>query len=165
MPNVISFPFLGGATSPTFTITLLSLASSVVGVGRQSTMIDNSTDNRGAAIVTLRLRTGTTPTINRTFKVYLIQSDDSTGSTVIRSDGAGASDAALTIVNARLLGTMRMNSASSGQDFTGSFDTWLIAPLGLEWGRAIVHDTAVNLDGTEANHLKHYRYYDPQIED
>lgn len=160
MVNQIRWPFVDPAA---ITITLASLATSVVGVGRQSTLIDNDTNWRGAAMIYLRLRTGTTPVIDTLFHIYLIlSSDDAT--TPIRSDGAGATDAGLTIVSANKLGTIPMNSVTSDQDYVGIFDTFKIAPLGAQWGIAVVHDTGVNLNSTEGNHIKQYSYYDPEVQ-
>lgn len=147
----------------TFALTLASLATSVVGVGRQSTLEDNDTDWRRAAMIYLRIRTGTTPTIDTLFHIYLILSSDE-ATTPIRSDGAGATDAGFTVVNAPKLGTIRMNSVTSDQDYEGIFDTGPIAPLGPQWGIAVVHDTGVNLNSTEGNHIKQFRYYDPEVQ-
>lgn len=136
-----------------FTITLASLASSVVGVGRQSTLIDNTTDLYIGAKIYLKLKMGTTPTINTLVYIYLIQYDDS----AIADDAAGATDAALTVVNATLLGTILCNAATTGLLYTGIFDTRnIVDSLGPKWGIAIVNATGAALDSTEGSHLKNW---------
>lgn len=163
MVNAVRWDFIDTDTSkPTFTITLASLASSSAGVGRQSTLIDNDTNWYPAAMVYLELEVGTSPTADTLFWVYLIRSSDDTNA--IRDDGAGASDAAWTALNAPLLGTMRCDSTTTGLKYRGLFDTWPLGPLGPQWGIGIVHNTGVALDSTEGNHLKQYNYYHPEIQ-
>jgi hypothetical protein len=138
-------------TRQTFTITLATLAAAA---GRQSTMIDNSIDLFYAALVSLRIRSGgAAPTAGMVYEVYLLRGDGT-----IRDDGAGASDAALTVENAPLLGTIVV-TANASKDFYGVFDTAPHGPLGSEWGIAVVNATDQALDGTESNHVKGYTYY------
>jgi hypothetical protein len=149
---------LGSRTS--FTITLASLASSTTGVGRQATLVDNTTTKAAAALVYLKITTGTTPTINKNVYVYLLRYDNS----AIGDDSVGASDAAWTRVNAQLLGTIFVNSASSNIAYYGVFDTAFLGVLGPKWAIGIVHDTAVNLNSTEGNHLYAYIPYNPEVQ-
>ena len=123
------------------TIDLDALASSEAGVGRQSTIVSN-TNNAQIIHLFVQILTGTTPAIDTNIFVYLIKSDGTH-----RSDGAGASDAGITIVNAPLLGVIRMNSASTGQEFHGEFT---IYNPGIEWGIAIVQDTVATLGAGSA---------------
>ena len=142
MANEIQEKF---SASAAITISLASLASSTTGVGRQSTIISNATTKYSKVIVYLKVKQGTSPTGNRGVYVYGIRSDGT-----IRTDGAGASDAGLTVLNAPLLGTMvNKSSPSTGDLLYGEF---VFYDPGPEWGIAIVHDTAVNLDSTEGNH-------------
>jgi hypothetical protein len=160
MPNLIHYPHVAVAT---FTITLASLGSSSAGVGRQSTLIDNDTTWRMAARIYLRIQVGTTPTADTLIHAYLIlSSDDAT--TPIRNDNAGASDAAWTALNAEPLGTLLVDSATSDLYYYGIFDTWKHGPLGPQWGIGIVNATGVALGSTEGNHIKQYRYYDPEVQ-
>lgn len=146
-------------TKATFTLTLASLAS---GSGRQSTMVANSS-NYPAAIVTMKIRSGgVAPTAGTTYDVYLLRGDDAASSTY-RTDGAGASDAALTVENAQLLGSIVV-TASTAKDFYGEFDTAPLGPLGPEWGIAVVNRSGQALDSTEGNHLKGYVYYVPEVQ-
>lgn len=133
------------SASAGFTITLASLASSTSGVGRQSTLIDNSATKYKRIIVYIKVKQGTSPTGNRFVYVYGIRGDGT-----IRDDAAGASDAAFTRLNAMELGVLANKaSPATGDLLTGSF---VFENPGPEWGIAIVHDTGVNLDSTEGNH-------------
>jgi len=153
MANDILAEF-GGNTN--LTLTLASLASSTAGVGRQSTIVDNSTTRYQIIHLFMKITTGTTPTANRNFYIYLIKSNGT-----LRSDGAGASDAAITRLNARLLGAIAMNSATSNVAYYGEF---IIRNPGKEWGIIVVHDTGVNLNSTEGNHGYSWYGENPEIQ-
>jgi hypothetical protein len=141
-----------------FTLTLASLAS---GSSRQSSMVANP-NGRPAAIVYLRIRSGAVaPTAATTYEVYLLRGD--TNATPYRSDGAGAADAAITIENAQLLGTIAV-TATANKDFFGDFDTSPLGPLGAEWGIAVKNQSGQALNATEANHLKRFVTYVPEIQ-
>ncbi len=143
----------------TFTCTLASLAD---GSARQSTMINNSS-NYPAAIVYLRIKSGATaPTAGAVYEIYLLRGDDAATSTY-RTDNAGAADAALTIENAQLLGTLVV-TATASKNFYGEFDTSPLGPLGPEWGIAIRNKSGQALSATEADHLKEYVYYVPEVQ-
>jgi len=142
------------ASVASFTITLASLASSTTGGGRQSTIVDNTTNLYTSAQIELAIKVGTSPTANSLIYVYLIR--DNNDVTPLRDDGAGASDATITIINAPLLGTILCNASTTGATYRGIFDTKPLGSLGPKWGIAIVNATGVNLDSTEANHIKSY---------
>jgi len=138
-----------------FTITLASLAN---GAGRSSAKITNSND-RPAAIITLKIRSGgTAPTLNRTYKIYLLR-DAGT----IATDGWGGTDAAFTPVNAKVIGQIKV-TASTNTDFYIDIDTSDFGPLGEEWGIAVYNDSGQALNGTEANHAYKYKYYYPEVQ-
>jgi hypothetical protein len=139
-----------------FTITLAALAS---GSARQSTIIANA-NNRAAALIYLRLESGNAPAAGTIYELYLIRDD---GVTNIRTDGAGAADAAITIVNAQLIGTIVVTNAAN-TNFYGDFDTSPLGPLGPKWGIAIRNSTDQAMNAVEANHLKEYAYYLPEIQ-
>jgi hypothetical protein len=131
-----------------FTITLASLASSTTGVGRQTTLVDNTTNKYLAAQVELKITMGTTPTANTLVYVYLIRYDN----TAIADDGAGASDAGWTQINAPLLGTILCSAATSNVAYYGVFNTGFLGELGPKWGIGIVNSTGAALNSTEGNH-------------
>lgn len=132
------------------TITLASLATSTAGVGRQSTFIDN-TDNAQMVRIYFDVTTGTSPTANKSIQFYLLCRDDHS-SPNITTDGAGASDAGLTIVSASLVFVVQ-TSNTSDTHYRGSF---LIRNPGISWAIAVVHDTGVNLNATGGNHIIRY---------
>lgn len=141
-----------GSSYSALTISLNSLATSTAGVGRQSTMVDNSTLKYDGALLNVLIKLGTSPTANKSVYVYLLQSNGTN-----RTDGAGASDAALTVKNAALIGIMTTGSApATGDNLRKTFE---LTGLGQEWGIAIVHDSAVNLDSTAGNHVITYAGY------
>lgn len=158
MANEIKDKF---STSAALTITLASLASSTAGAGRQSTIVDNSSTRWGEILLYVLLKQGTSPTGNKGANIYLIR-DDADATTAHRSDGAGASDAAITILNAPLVGRL-VNKASpaTGDNLYGEF---VIYKPGPKWGVAVVHDTGVNLDSTGSNHWIRWIGTNPEVQ-
>jgi hypothetical protein len=138
----------------TMTITLASLASSVAGVGRQSTIVDNTSTKFLSALVNVKVTVGTTPTANTPIYVYLIRSN--ADGTPIQDDGSGASDAALTVVNSPLLGVINCPAATSDTAYYGIFDTSALGPLGPKWGIAVVQSTVTNFNSTAGNHIVNF---------
>ncbi|MFZ5985501.1 MAG: hypothetical protein ACOYWZ_00020 [Bacillota bacterium] len=152
MVNEIRLKDIAAAT---FTCTLASLATASA---RQSTMVTNTNDYP-AALVFFKIRSGTVaPTAGALYEVYLLRGDGT-----IRDDNAGALDAAITIENAPLLGTIVV-TATIGKDFYGVFDTAPLGPLGNEWGIAVKNSSGQALDATEANFRKAYVYYVPEVQ-
>ncbi len=144
-------------TPADFTISLASLASSVAGVGRQSDLISNS-NNYPAAMIYLEPMTGTAPTANTFYEVYLIRAEKFTSPDYV-TDGGGVSDAAITIVNAQLIGAIKVGN-NANTVFRKEIDTKPFGPLGPAWGIAIVNaGTGQNMNSTEGNHSKKYAYY------
>lgn len=130
-----------------FTLTLSSLANSTAGVGRQSSLIDNTLTQFPSALVSLNIKVGTSPTANSLIYVYLIRSNND--GTPIADDNAGTSDAGITIVNAPLLGVMLCSATTTGANYRAIFDTKFLGSLGPKWGIAIVNSTGVALNSTE----------------
>lgn len=141
----------------TFTITLASLAS---GAARQSSILTNS-NNRAAAVIYLKIQSGGgAPAAGTIYELFLIRDD---GITTLRTDNAGAADAAITINNAQLIGTLVVTN-NTNTNFTGDFDTAPLGPLGPKWGIAVRNSTDQALNATEANHVKEFAYYLPEIQ-
>ena len=155
MPNEIRTKPIAAAA---FTITLASLANAAA---RQSTLITNSNNYPAALIFLLIESGGTAPTAGATYDVFLIRSDDH--ASVVRDDAAGTSDAAITIENAQLLGSITV-TATINKNFYGVFDTTPLGPLGPTWGIAIKNNSGQALNATEGNHLKHYVYCVPEVQ-
>lgn len=142
----------------TLTITLASLANSTT-AGRQSTLVSNS-GNYPAALIFVKLRTGSSaPTAGSIIEVFLIRSDGTTA-----DDGAGASDAALTIENAPLLGTVAVLTNTTAKDLYAVFDTAPLGPLGGTWGIAVRNQSGTTLDTTAGNFSIGYSYYYPEVQ-
>jgi hypothetical protein len=157
MANEIKEVFSSAAA---LTITLASLPSSTSGVGRQATMVDNTLTRYQLVKVFCQIKLGTSPAANTSVYVYLVRGDRH--GTPYRTDGAGASDAAWTVLNAGLVGILRTKaSPSTGDLLYGDFD--IVSP-GPEWSVAVVHDTGVNLDSTGGNHFIHWVGADPEIQ-
>lgn len=150
----------------------LSLAPAGVGLAaagaRQSTMINNkasvgSDSGYPAALIYIKIKSGgVAPTVGKLYEIYLLRGDDPSASSY-RTDGATASDAAITIENATLIGTIVV-TGTAAKVFYGEFDTAPFGPLGPEWGIAIKNATDQALDTTESNHLKEFSYYIPEAQ-
>ena len=143
------YSFFGLSTSMTISLNTLATAT-----GRQSTLIENSALNEGAMMVRVfySIKTGTGPTANSTVVFYLIQGDNvASGGANIRTDGAGATDAAFTPVTASIMNVVQV-SGTTGVVYTGSF---LIRNPGPEWGIGVVNNTGVSLDSSAGGSLRY----------
>lgn len=134
-----------------FTITLASLANSTAGVGRQSTLIDNTSTKYTSAHIAVKFTVGTSPTANTLISVYLIRGDGT-----INDDNAGASDAGLTVKNAPLLGTILCTATTSDVAYYGFFDTKFLGSLGKTFGIAVVNSTGATSNATGGNFTAEY---------
>ena len=144
MPNII-LPEHGSSTA--MTITLASLAN---GSAQQPTMVNNL--NVGSLVhLYFLVTTGTSPTLNSLIEFYLLCGDDPASSN-IRTDNAGASDAAITIVSADQVFAQAV-SASSNVSYRNKFS--FLTP-GPEWGIAVKNSTGVALNATGSNHALRY---------
>lgn len=148
MANEIKDKF---ANSAAMTISLGSLAD---GAGRQSTMVDNATARYQEVLVYVKCKMGSSaPNANSIVEVYLIRGDKD-ATTEHRSDGAGASDAALTPLNAQLVGALRNRASPSGGDVL--YGEFVVHRPGPNWGVAIFNRTGQALDSTGSNHWVRY---------
>ena len=143
-------------TAATFTCTLASLASSTAGVGRQSTVIDNSTNLFDDALVTIKVKTGATGVSATGFiAVYAFGTTD--GGTTY-TDSAGATDAALTVSASRLIGTFpAIANATTYVSQQMSVAAAFGGILPAKWGIVVVNSSGAALDATEGNHAKQYQ--------
>ena len=146
-------------TKASFTHTLASLATAT---SRQTTMINNTSTFRPAAIVAFDIESnGSAPTAGSTYELYLLRGN--AASPTVSTDNAGASDAAITIENAPMLGAIVV-TATANKHFYGDFDTAALGPLGPLWGIAVKNNSGQSLHATEGNHLKTYQTYYQQIQ-
>lgn len=139
-------------TVATITITLGSLPSSTTGVGQQGAIIDNSTTRYKRASLKGKITLGTSPTVGAVY-IYAIKGEKTGG--VYRTDGAGATDAGFTVLNARLLDVYATKASPATGDVI-NIDC-IFEDLGPEWTIAVVHTTGVNLNSTNGNHVIEYR--------
>jgi hypothetical protein len=154
MANEIKDKF---ASSTALTVTLASLANAA---GRQSTIIDNTTNRYGRVALFVKVKMAAAGvTANSVVEVYLIR-DDNDG-TNHRSDGAGASDAAVTILNAALIGILRNGTSPNGTTIYGEF---VVDNVGPKWGIAVVNRTGAALDATGSNHWARYVGINPEVQ-
>lgn len=147
MANEIIKPLYSAVTA--LTITLASLATSTVGVGRQSTIFDNRTTRYKRILLFISIKQGTTPTGNKGVYIFLIR--DNFDTTPIRDDGAGATDAAHTVVSLTPIKTIINKAAPSTGDVLSG--TVMIEEPGPGFGVTINHDTVAAFDATGSNHV------------
>ncbi len=151
-----TFEALFGAAS-NFTLTLASLADSAT-AARQSTAVDNSSDLFLDALVLLKVKSGASAAGDEAVYVYAFASvDDGTTYT----EGAGASDAAITLTNpsnARLIGVIA--TPASGTTYIGGPFSVAAAFGGVlpkKWGIIVRNKSGAALDSTEGSHAKQWQ--------
>jgi len=153
MPNEIRTKPI---TKANFTITLASLANATA---RQSTLLTNSSNYPGALLY-FRIKSNAAPTAGSVYEIYLLRADETP---TLADDNAGASDAAITIENSPLLGTIVL-TATATKNFYGVFDTSVLGPLGPKWGIAVKNSSGQTVSTTEGDHGYEYVYYLPEIQ-
>lgn len=143
-------------TPAALTITLASLASSAVDVGRGSVAIDQK-DVSDAIDVLLggKITVGTTPTINTQIEVWLYSSWDD----VEYSGGNAGTDSATTATSLKtnmvLFAIIPVPVTTSDKAYT--FGPKSVAQafggvIPVQWGVFVTHNTGVNLNATGGNH-------------
>lgn len=155
MPNIVNAEH---GASMELSITIASLADAA---SRQSDMVDN-TDTAQMIRVYYKVTTGTSPTSNRSIEFYLLTGDApaQSGGSNIRTDNAGASDAAITLVSAKVVDVAQTDNTSD-KAYRGSF---LIRNPGPEWGIAVKNNTGAALNSTGGNHEIRYVTEDVEIQ-
>lgn len=147
---------LKNIASANFTITLAGLAN---GSARASASVDNSTTDYPFALVQLRITSGATaPTAGTLYEIYLLRRDANIG-----TDGWAGTDAAITIENAPMLGTIVV-TATAAKAFYGEFDTTVLGALGPTVGIAVKNSSGQAFSATEADHIKDYTFMVPEIQ-
>jgi hypothetical protein len=147
------------ASPATLTMTLASLASDTnLIAGRQSTVIDNSSNLYIDCIIGGKVTTGTSPTGSRQIEVWAFGSYDGT----TYQAGAGASDANFSPTGEKTL--MRLieviptdNTSNHTYEWAcGSLAAVFGGQLPQKWGIFMVQNTAVALNSTGGNHEVKY---------
>lgn len=153
MANEIKDKF---AASATLTLTLASLAD---GSGRQTTMVNNETARYQDLLLFFKITVGTSPSAGSQVDFYGLRGDDHTAN--LRTDNAGASDAAITVNNAEHLASLRVTAGTSDAAYYVDF---LFHRPGPTWGIAVVNNSGAALNSTEGNHLKRYVGLLPEVQ-
>jgi hypothetical protein len=149
------------------TITLASLATSSSSVaGRNSTIVDNTSNKYADVIVSGQITVGTTPTTAKTISVYVYAPIKVASSTftypIATTTALTETDAAATFEvdqrnNMKLAAAMNVVATSDrAYSFTFSLAQLFGGVVPLKWGVWVTHDTAVNLNATAGNHWIHY---------
>lgn len=151
------------ATPATITISLASLATSATRVaGQESTAIDNGTNLYVDALVSGKITTGTTPTVNKQIDVWVYAAHDETPTYPDVLDGT---DSAETITSEnvrnsalRLAHVVQIDATSDRAYWVAPFSVAALfgGILPRRWGLFIAHDTAVALNATGTNHELKY---------
>lgn len=151
----------GTTTALTLTVASLATDTSLL-AGRESDLVDNSSNNYLDFLVAGKISVGTTPTSNTAIEVWAWGAHDASAypDTITGAD-SNRSLTARTIV----VGTMRpvqilsVDSATSNRGYY--FGPVSLASLfggvaPLKWGIWLVHNTAVALNSTGGNHYIKY---------
>lgn len=137
------------APRDTLTHTLASLAN---GSGRQSTL-KTKPNIYDYVDIYYKITSGNAPTAGTVYELYLITSDGT-----VADDNAGASDAALTVENAVLIGTIVV-TGTLNKAFTAVIRDVCLRGA-VSWGIAVVNRSGQALNSTEGNHVKGFVYHD-----
>lgn len=149
-------PQYGSTTA--LTMTLASLASSATLVtGRQSSVVNNNSDDAIDALVGGKVTTGTSPAASGQIEVWLFGSYDDAEF----SGGAGGGDSALTPDAKSLLRLLTVIPTVNTSNKAYRWGPFSVAKtfdgvMPEQWGVFIVHNTGVNLNATGGNHAVVY---------
>lgn len=154
--------------STAITITLASLAtSSTLVAGRESTVVDNTSNKYIDALVHGQITTGTIPTTAKTIAVYLyvplkFASSSFTyptaGTTALTGSDAAATFDAEQRSGGLIFAGAASTNATSDRAYSFAFNVAALngGIMPVKWGLWVVHDTGVNLNSTAGNHWFHY---------
>jgi len=167
MATVTTTTYSSITDSTAITITLASLATSATQVaGRESTVVDNTSNLFMDAEVSGQITTGTSPT-GGTISVYVYAPTKVVSSTfsypIATTTALTAADAAATFEaeqrnQLRLGAVIAPNTTSSRAYSVLPFSVAALfgGVMPLKWGLWVSHNTGVNLHATAANHWLHY---------
>lgn len=168
MATLLTTTYSSTTDSVAITITLASLAtSSDLTVGRQSTVVDNTSNLYVDATLSGQVTTGTTPTADKTLELWLfgplkVASSTFTYPIATATALTGTDGAATFELNQKYL----LNRVWSARNIGTSNRAYAIGPLSvaaafggvmpLKWGAFFTHNTGQNLNATAGNHWLHY---------
>lgn len=153
-------------SSVALTLGLGSLASDTnLVAGRESTAVDNTTNTDLDHLLSGKIRTGTSPTANRTIEVWVYAPISMASGTPTYPDVLDGTDSAETITSANVKYSAMRLAHSILVDSTSDRD-YFIPPTSVAglfggtlppfWGVFVTHDTGVALNATGGNHVLHY---------
>lgn len=155
-------------SSTALTISLASLAAGSAGVftaGRESTAVDNTSNNDLDHLLSGVIRAGTSPTSSRYINVYVVANISSSSGTPTYPDVITGTDSARTFTSANVMNGIVKLAASLVIDSTSNRD-YFFGPVSIAslfggslpkfWGVFVAHDTAVALNATGAQHVLSY---------
>lgn len=146
-------------TTTTITCSPASLAtSSTLLAGRESTEVDNTTTKYIDALLDGFITTGTTPTVDKSIRVYVWGSHTSLATTA--KDVLDGLDSAETLSSSEQRNSMlvqaKVITVNATSDVKYDFGSISIADLFGQmpkyWGIFITHDTVAALNATAGNH-------------
>lgn len=131
------------SSATAITITLTSLSDNAA---RQSTEIDNTSNLYLDALVRIKTEglAGSTDTVN-VYAYGQVGND-------VRTDSAGATDAAITVRNARLIGVIQMNATTPVVSGPMSVASAFGGALPPKWGIIVENNSGASLSSTAADH-------------
>ena len=156
------------ATPVDLTITLASLATSSTRVaGRESTVVDNTSNLYSDALLAGKIRVGTTPTINTFIDIWVYaQRDDTPTYPTLVTSGITGTDAAATAATEGIRNNALKLAASMLVDATTTDRDYDFSPVSVasifggvlpkRWGCWVTHSTGVNFNSTGSNHKLTY---------
>jgi hypothetical protein len=156
-----------GANADTvaLTITLASLASSTTRLGgRESSAVNNRTDNDIDHLLSGKIRVGTSPTASRLIEVWVAAPIDISSGTATWPDVLDGTDSDETLTSENVKNSALRLAWSTLTDATSDRDYFIpptsIASLFGElpplWVVFVTHDTGVALNSTGGNHFLDY---------
>lgn len=149
MANEIKSKF---SASTAMTMSVASLASSASGLGRQSDMVDNSSNRYPRIIIYAKVQLGATSTTTyRGIAVYLIRGDKD-ATTPHRTDDAAATGGSFQVRNAEMIGNLTIGPTSNAAGYL--YGSFVFDDPGPEWGIAMVNETGATLGVGALNYLR-----------
>lgn len=167
MATVLTTTYDSTSNSNAITITLASLATSATLVaGRESTVVDNTSNLFVDYIVSGQITVGTTPTVDKQIAIYVhaplkVASGTFTYPIATTTALTGA-DAAATFEAYQRddLKLAAVSNVIATSDRAYSFNFSIAQLFGgvvpLKWGLFVTHNTGVNLNATAGNHWMHW---------
>jgi hypothetical protein len=154
------------------TCTIASLASdSNLRAGRSAAVVSNTTNVDIDALVTGRIKLGTTPTTAKRVEVWAYSATSVISGTPSYPDTLGGADANVTLTSDNtkfsalklLWGTDTDATTGAVYDIPKTSIRELFGEMPAAWCLFVVHSTVAALDSTGGNHFLHYERIQKQL--